>query len=46
VRRSDWIRVASLAPGTCRERLWLLPSGPDQVDRAAMRGDPPRGGIV
>jgi len=24
-------RVASLTPGTCRERLWLLPSGPDQI---------------
>ncbi len=34
--------VASLTPGTCRERLWLLPSGPDQVHHAAMRGDPPR----
>ena len=38
--------VASPTPGTCRERLWLLPSGPDQVHRAAMRGDPPRGGII
>jgi len=34
--------VASLTPGTCRERLWLLPSGPDQIHHAAMRGDPPR----
>ena len=28
-------------PGTCGESLWLLPSGPDQVHDAAMRGDPP-----
>src|SRR6185503_13335169 len=33
--------VASLAPGTCRNRLWLLPSGPDQVHQTAMRGGPP-----
>src|SRR5215211_2689618 len=33
--------VASLAPGTCRGRLWLLPSGPDQVHQTAMRGGPP-----
>src|SRR3954467_13729450 len=33
--------VASLAPGTCRDRLWLLPSGPDQVHQTAMRGGPP-----
>ncbi len=43
-RKREW--VASLTPGTCRERLWLLPSGPDQVHRAAMRGDPPRREIV
>jgi len=46
MRGALWDWVASLTPGTCRERLWLLPSGPDQVHRAAMRGDPPRGGIV
>ncbi len=34
-------RVASRSPGTCSESLWLLPSGPDQVHDAAMRGDPP-----
>src|SRR5688572_23001998 len=34
-------RVASRSPGTCRESLWLLPSGPDQVHDHAMRGDPP-----
>src|SRR3989304_1940705 len=28
-------------PGTCSARLWLLPSGPDQVHQAAMRGGPP-----
>ena len=33
--------VASRSPGTCSESLWLLPSGPDQVHDAAMRGDPP-----
>ena len=33
--------VASRSPGTCRESLWLLPSGPDQVHDHAMRGDPP-----
>src|SRR6266850_7552331 len=33
--------VASLTPGTCRGRLWLLPSGPDQVHQTAMRGGPP-----
>ena len=35
------IEVASRSPGTCGESLWLLPSGPDQVHDAAMRGDPP-----
>ncbi len=34
--------AASLIPGTCRKRLWLLPSGPDQVHHSTMRGDPPR----
>ncbi len=34
-------KVASLTPGTCNKRLWLLPSGPDQVHHLAMRGDPP-----
>ena len=33
--------MASRSPGTCRESLWLLPSGPDQVHDLAMRGDPP-----
>src|SRR5207244_10288600 len=33
--------VASLTPGTCSDRLWLLPSGPDQVHQTAMRGGPP-----
>jgi len=33
--------VASLTPGTRSDRLWLLPSGPDQVHRTAMRGGPP-----
>src|SRR3954467_14382809 len=32
---------ASLTPGTCSDRLWLLPSGPDQVHQTAMRGGPP-----
>jgi len=40
-----WFGVASLTPGTCSKRLWLLPSGPDQVHHAAMRGDPPRPGL-
>ena len=34
--------MASLTPGTCKQWLWLLPSGPDQVHHPAMRGDPPR----
>ena len=34
-------RLASLTPGTRRDRLWLLPSGPDQVHQTAMRGGPP-----
>ncbi len=34
--------MASLTPGTCKQWLWLLPSGPDQVHHLAMRGDPPR----
>src|SRR4029077_7829313 len=34
-------KVASLTPGTCGDQLWLLPSGPDQVHRTAMRGGPP-----
>ena len=34
-------KVASRSPGTCSESLWLLPSGPDQIHDAAMRGDPP-----
>ena len=34
-------KVASLTPGTHIRRLWLLPSGPDQVHHPAMRGDPP-----
>ena len=29
-------------PGTCSVQLWLLPSGPDQVHQAAMRGGPPK----
>jgi len=33
--------VASRTPGTCGGRLWLLPSGPDQVHHHAMRGGPP-----
>jgi len=33
--------VASLDPGTGNDPLWLLPSGPDQVHGAAMRGGPP-----
>ena len=32
---------ASRDPGTHGKWLWLLPSGPDQVDHAAMRGGPP-----
>src|SRR3982751_5879407 len=48
-RPGGWVRVgnaleggvASRSPGTCRESLWLLPSGPDQVHDHAMRGDPP-----
>ena len=43
--RFSWIfdpkQVASLTPGTCNDQLWLLPSGPDQVHWAAMRGGPP-----
>src|SRR3989442_1164684 len=35
------VRVASRTPGTCGGRLWLLPSGPDQVHHHAMRGGPP-----
>src|SRR3989442_4953420 len=35
------VRVASRTPGTCGGRLWLLPSGPDQVHHHAMRGRPP-----
>ena len=42
-RDGEQIGVASRSPGTCRESLWLLPSGPDQVHDAAMRGDPPMG---
>ena len=34
-------KVASRTPGTRGESLWLLPSGPDQVHDAPMRGDPP-----
>jgi hypothetical protein len=34
-------RVASLNPGTGNNPLWLLPSGPDQIHGAAMRGGPP-----
>src|SRR5512141_1155265 len=41
---SAW--VASRSPGTCRESLWLLPSGPDQVHDHAMRGDPPLNGCA
>ena len=33
--------AASQNPGTRRNRLWLLPSGPDQVHQTAMRGGPP-----
>ena len=33
--------LASPTPGTRRDRLWLLPSGPDQIHRPAMRGGPP-----
>jgi len=33
--------VASLNPGTCKNELWLLPSGPDQIHSLAMRGGPP-----
>jgi hypothetical protein len=40
-RRAE-MKVASLTPGTHIRRLWLLPSGPDQVHHPAMRGDPPR----
>ena len=35
------MKVASLTPGTRSKWLWLLPSGPDQIDHSAMRGDPP-----
>jgi hypothetical protein len=34
---ADW---TSRDLGTHDERLWLLPSGPDQVHRATMRGGP------
>ncbi|CAB1368492.1 protein of unknown function [Denitratisoma oestradiolicum] len=40
---ADKTKVASLTPGTCKNRLWLLPSGPDQIHRLTMRGDPPQG---
>jgi len=33
--------LASLTPGTRSDRLWLLPSGSDQVHQTAMRGGPP-----
>ena len=36
-----WKRLGEPDPGTCRFQLWLLPSGPDQVHQAAMRGGPP-----
>ena len=31
----------AVPPALAAESLWLLPSGPDQVHDAAMRGDPP-----
>jgi len=40
-RSDEQRRVASRTPGTCGGRLWLLPSGPDQVHHHAMRGGPP-----
>src|SRR5690606_13784921 len=40
-RPAGLIGWASRNPGTHGEWLWLLPSGPDQVDLAALRGGPP-----